>query len=122
MLKKFLHSPDPADGGNGPSPVTGADNPPGAPLLVETALPSTAQTTAQPAAPPPAATTVVNGTKTERELALEAELEGERKKVRDRELRVSELEASVQDLTQQPQPVKVKSGKVRAFGLNFGDE
>lgn len=45
-----------------------------------------------PANPPPAATIVLNGTRTERERELETELERERREKREREMRLAQLE------------------------------
>jgi hypothetical protein len=55
--------------------------------------PAAAPAAAPPAAePPPAATAVVTGKKSEREVQLEKDLEAERKRVKDREVQVSELQ------------------------------
>jgi hypothetical protein len=74
----FLFSPDPIEGG---TPAPTENNPAPAP--------------AEPAAPPPAATTVLQGTKTERELDLE-------KKLRDREIELSHIQDENHRLKQVP--------------------
>jgi hypothetical protein len=75
-MKKKLLSPDPGEGGDpanpNPSPGTPVDPP-------------------QPA-PPPAAKTVLEGTKTERELQLEEENQKLADEKKQREVRISELE------------------------------
>ena len=76
-------APTPADDGTGPAAVTAqAHNAP----KIGTA------TTTPPTGAGPAAVTVVTGTKTERELALEAELEETRKAVKDRERTICEVQ------------------------------
>lgn len=99
-MTKILFSPDP--------PETGA---PGAPVT-------------QPGAPelPPAAQTVVTGTKSEREITLETELQTERgshaktaKEKKDRELRIAELEDELHKLKSPPSPKQSKSAMEEFF-------
>jgi len=75
-MKKILLAPDPVEGGDPahPSPASG-------------------QTSGQPpTAAPPAASTVLAGTRTERELELEAENQRLAKEKKDREMRINQLE------------------------------
>ena len=80
----------------------GGDSKPSAENQNAPSLPSTA------AAPsnPPAAETVIKGTKTERELALEMELEAERNDRKKEQTRISELEDKNRQLKQVPQELK----------------
>lgn len=97
MLKKLLN-PDPAEGGDpsptAPTPPAKASQPPQAPPEGP-----------GPASPPPAAKIVLEGHKTERELALERQL-------KERETRLSELEDQNHQLKNPPQipprPVREK--------------
>jgi len=66
-----------------------------------------------PAAPPPAAHLVVHGTKTEREIELERQLEETQREKRAREIRVSELERDVEELKKIPAP---RPPRVRRLG------
>lgn len=98
-MTKILFSPDPPESGAPAAPVTQ----PGTPKL------------------PPAAETVVKGTKTEREITLESELQTERgshaktaKEKKDRELRIAELEDELHKLKSPPTP-KSKSAMEEFF-------
>lgn len=82
-LQKILFAPDPTDGG---TPAAGAPPTPPTPADDVTA------TTTPPTGAGPAAVAVVTGTKSERELALEAELEETRKAVKDRERTICEVQ------------------------------
>jgi hypothetical protein len=77
---RILLNSDAGDGGN-PTP-NNAPQPASPP----------AQPAQPPAEPPPAASAVVTGKKSEREVQLEKELEAERGKLREREIKISELE------------------------------
>jgi hypothetical protein len=84
-----LLSPDPAEGT--PS------NPPSEPTEAPPVAPPTPPTQRPPPNPPPAARIVVQGTKTEREVALEVELKA-------REGRIAELEDENRTLKTPPNP------------------
>lgn len=95
--QKILFAPDGADGGTPAASATPAPTPaddgtgPAAVTAQAHNAPKTATTT-PPTGAGPAAVTVVTGTKTERELALEAELEETRKAVKDRERTICEVQ------------------------------
>jgi len=66
-------------------------------------------------APPPASSIVANAERTEREVQLQSELDGERgahattaKEKKDRELRIAELEDELHRLRNTPQPAAAK--------------
>jgi hypothetical protein len=112
MLRSILRSPEDNPGGGGseqqaePGP-TGSRQPAQAP--------PPASPTEQPD-PPPAAETVNNGRKTERELALEQDLEAERLSRRKEQTRISELENENHQLKQVGrEPKKPKGPKGSAF-------
>lgn len=112
-----LLSPDPQASGDPTPPPE-----PATPNAGEAAIP------AGSGEPGPAASAVIAGGKTERELVLEAELEGERQsharttdEKKEREIKIAELEDQLHALRNPPEPEKPKSNKVRAFGLRFED-
>ena len=94
-----------------PTPTT-VDNPP---------APAPAPSPAPASAAPPAASTVINGRKTEREISLEAELETERrthaqtaKEKTDREKKIMELEDELHRL-RAPRPAPQKKSALEEF-------
>ena len=102
-MHRHLLFPDPSDGGapspTVPQPATPDDSPPGAGSL------SPASSHSTPAAPPPAARTVVTATRTEREVELQSELDGVRGELtttaaekKERELRIMQLEDELRAL------------------------
>jgi len=78
-----------------------------------------------PPAPPPAAKTVLEGTKTERELILEREVEQHRTPLKSRETPITELEDENRQLTTPPPKPATRSGsgsaKKKRRGLTFFD-
>lgn len=71
---------------------------------------------------PPAASTVINGTRTEREISLEAELNTEKlthaqtaKEKKDRELRIAELQDELHRLKSAPRPPLEKKSALEEF-------
>lgn len=106
---RLLLNSDAGDGGT-PTPVVNAPQP---------AADPPASAAPQPAQPPPAATAVVTGKKTEREVQLEKELEEERKRIKDRETKISELEDQNFKLKTGPRPQKEK--RVRLTPFRFDD-
>lgn len=93
-----------------------ADDPPTNPAPANPPTPSNA-----PAAPP-AARVVTTGTKTEREITLETDLEAERrthaqtaKEKKERELRIAELEDELHKLREPPRPAPEKKTALEAF-------
>jgi colicin import membrane protein len=77
-----------------------------------------------PPSPPPAAKTVLTGTKTERELALEREVEQSKTALKQRESRINELEDENRQLkTPPPGPAKEAKKKKKRFleGATFFD-
>jgi hypothetical protein len=71
--------------------------------------------------PPPAAQTVVTGTKTERELELERELENERKIRKDREVSLAHFQDENTRLRAIPGPPPAAPAK-KSGGWTFFDE
>jgi hypothetical protein len=96
-IRSFLLSPDPSGGGGSPG-----NESPNAPVVPANTPP--VQTPADPAA----ARTVIEGTKTERELALEQQLEAEKNARKKDQTRVSELENQNHELKQIPEDKKKK--------------
>ena len=104
-FKRLLLSPDPPEGSTPPpadnppsDPPAPSDSPPGPPPPVATAN------------PPPAAKIVVEGTKTEKELALERQL-------KETETRASQLEDENRRLKTPPTP-RVAKEKADWLGLD----
>lgn len=106
-MKKILYSEDPSGGGG-----AGGDSEHGHSQQNPPAPPSGSP------APPPAAKIVVETTKTERELALEQELEAERAGRKKDQTRVSELENENHQLKQVPQdkPKKKTNAAFKVLG------
>ena len=99
MLRRILRSTDnPGGGGTG-----NEQQPAGSPVA-----PAAPHTPNNPA-PPHAAETVIIGTKTERELALEQELEAEKTSRKKDQVRVSELENENRQLKDIPKEKPKKS-------------
>lgn len=73
-------------------------------------------------APPPAAQTVANGTRTERELELERALELERKIRKDREVSIAHLQDENQRLKAIPGPPPPPPAAPKRGGWTFFDE
>ena len=77
---------------------------------------------APPPAAPPAAKVVVTGQRTEREIALESDLETEKrthaqtaKEKKDRELKIAELEDQLHKLREPPRPAPEKKTALEEF-------
>lgn len=111
MLKKLL-SPDPAEGGD---PSSTPPNPQPKPPQPPQAPPEPPG----PASPPPAAKIVLEGEKTEKELALE-------RKLKERETRLSELEDENHQLKtpaqNPPSPAREKKKSSWLSGATFFED
>ena len=109
-MRTLFLSPDPSQGSPQNPPATPPASPPG-----PTEAPVTPPTGQAPPAPPAAAKIVVEGTKTERELALERQL-------KERETRLSELEDQNRQLKTPPTPAKPQEKRSWLSGATFFED
>jgi hypothetical protein len=108
-LFKILRSPDPVEGTPSPGPTPDPQKSEGTPLEGPQPPP---KPQASPA-PPPAATIVLEGTKTERELALERSL-------KERETKINQLEDDNRKLKGLGTPAKTEPAPQKKSFLEGG--